>query len=114
MDPGKLNHPDGKMTFVKTTTTKVAGGGQSESQNNVCTRSIALRPKKTTDVDEARQVAADVTHDLLCRYDTQTKTIRGPDHHGVLGTRTFEIVGTPIDIEERHEFLQFQVKERVL
>ena len=109
---GQLVHPDGKLTIKKHTYAKVAGGGYSDTESTVTTRNARVEPLSTEDLLEAERVGEQLTHRITMRYDSVTKGVTGNDHWFEQGSRTFEIVGSGMDTDERHRELQFKCKER--
>lgn len=109
---GQFMHPDGKLTVKKHTYADTAGGGWSDSGSTVTTRNARVEPVSTEEILEAKQVGEQLTHKITMRYDSVMATVTGVDHHFELGGRTFEIVGSPMDTDERHRQLQFKCRER--
>lgn len=60
---------------------------------------------------EAQQVKADITHKLIVRQGAAYAAL-GADDRVTLGTRTFDIVGPPIDPDGRGREWQLTVLER--
>jgi len=112
-DVGMLaRHPDGKITVKKHTFSDAAGGLVSDSESTVTTRRAWIRPLSDRAIDEARQVGEEVTHEIYLRYDSTSKAFYGSTHWFELGSRIFEIAGSPRDVDEEHRFLRFLCRER--
>lgn len=110
---GQLLHPDGKVTIKKSTYADSLDGTFSETPSTVGTRRAKIEPLSTEDRYEAMQLNEDVTHRVIVRRDSTTKTIEGKSHWFELGSRRFDIIGGPMDMGEEHRFIEFRVKERV-
>ena len=109
---GQLKHPDGILTIVKHTYADTDNGGFSDTQSTLTTRNAGIRPMSAEEVLEAKQIGEQVTHTITMRYDSVTSTVTGKNHHFVLGSRTFEIVGSGMDTDERHRQIEFKCRER--
>ncbi len=112
MEPGKLLIPEGKVTIKKDTPSHVAGGSWETAESTVATRRASIRPKSPEEIWEAHQVGEQVSHDIMMRYDTTLAAVTGKEHFIELGSRTFTIVGSPFDVDEKHRQLRFVCLER--
>ncbi|NBW11015.1 MAG: head-tail adaptor protein [Caulobacteraceae bacterium] len=64
-------------------------------------RSCSIATQGSREFLRAGQVAADVTHLVLMRYDSVTRAL-SPRHRLVLGTRIFNIASEPVDLDDKH------------
>lgn len=76
---------------------------------------IRIRPLQGRDLERARQVDPRVSHDVTLRYwrDYPTDLAGGRARlvYHDLSDRMFEIIGPPIDVDERHVELRLLCKE---
>lgn len=112
MEPGKLLIPEGPVTIKKRTYADAAGGDWTTVESTVTTRRASIRPKTPLEIWEALQSDEQVSHDITMRYDSTLTAVTGKDHFIVLGSRTFEIVGSPFDVDEKHRQIRFVCLER--
>lgn len=74
-----------------------------------------LTPLRARDLERARQVDPRISHEVTVRYwQNYPADLDGGRarliYHDV-ADRVFEIIGPPIDIDERHEFLTLTCRE---
>lgn len=71
-----------------------------------------VEPLTGRELDRAQMIDPRATHLVTLRYRTDIRARQTVTYHdGMQGDRTFEIVGPPIDPDERHRELQLTCKE---
>ena len=76
----------------------------------VATAWAAIRPVGATETLAAAQLQSGQTHVITVRYRPALAAIRG-ECWFQMGTRIFNIVGLPANIDEANTWLRFQAKE---
>lgn len=104
---GKMRHRLVVTTITETQETTLGSWTQAEATDS--TRWASIEPITASERLNAGQVIPEATHVIRMRYNTAVVAT------AVLkkGSREFEVVGPPIDIDERRKVLEFMVKELV-
>lgn len=89
-------------------------GTTTRTPSVVATRKATIRPLSSRELYEARQIGAESTHSVSVRYDPVTAAVLGTTHwlEPTIGSRVFEIVGVPLNVQERNMFIEAQCKVR--
>jgi SPP1 family predicted phage head-tail adaptor len=107
MDPGKLRHLVTLQQPSETTT----GGETARSWSDVAEVSAAIEPISSREYFLASQPRADVTHRVTIRYRAGIQSTRRIVWKEGNTTRTLNLLGPPIDREERHAWLELMCGE---
>jgi len=115
MMPRVVPRPLGVQVAIKKNTYAAQhDGSTARTPSVVATRHATLRPMTSRELFDARQIGAESTHMVRFRYDSVTKDALGKDHwlEPTIGTRKFEIVGSPRNEGERNMFIVAECKVR--
>lgn len=106
MNPSKLRH---RITFQKQTETQNDYGEEIKEWVNVVTVWASINPISAKEFFAAEKMNSEVSHKINLRYIRQ-HTIT-PDMRIKFGERYFELIGPPINFQERNIELQLLCKE---
>lgn len=109
VEAGKLNQ---RWTLEEPVSTTNELGEVVQSWQPVAEVWANIRPLRTADVIRARAAQLETTHAVTIRYrDDINGTWRLTRTKSDGSQRTLNIVGQPIDVDERHEALEMQCVE---
>lgn len=106
MNPGKLRH---RITFLRKVKEKNEVGDTVLVERPWKTVWASVEPLKGREYFEARKIQSEATHKIIIRYLTGVT----PDMKIEFKGRIFDIEGPPINPEERNEYLEMYVIEKV-
>lgn len=93
---GALRHT---VEIWEETETRDAAGGVVKTWSKKATRKAAIEPLKGREFFEAQQLGAEITHKVTMRY---YDGLDSTDHRLRFGTRVFNIMAPPINVDERN------------
>lgn len=105
-----------RVTIQRRTEASDGHDGVTETWSTVYRRvSAKVQPLSGRDLERARQIDPRISHDVTLRYwQSYRSDLDGGRarlvHHGVEDV-TLEIVGPPIDVDGRHEWLRMPCRE---
>lgn len=101
---GKLNR---RITFQCMGTVKDDMGQTKSEWRDFKTVWATVKPYKSSESGFMSKLKPEVTHRIYVRFRSDITSEMRIKYRG----RIFEIVGSPLDIEERHELLEIQAQE---
>lgn len=107
MNPNKLHH---KITFQRASSTVADFGHRVDGWTNIATVFADVRPMGSNERMAAMQMQSGGTHVVTVRYQSDLESLTGKDRV-LFGSRTFNIVGLPRNIDERNRVLAMDVTE---
>jgi len=107
MNPNKLVH---KITFQRPLSTVADFGHRVDTWTDIATVFADVRPMGSNERVAAMQMQSGGTHIVTVRYQSNLCSVTGKDRI-LFGSRTFNIVGLPRNIDERHRVLAMDVTE---
>lgn len=107
MNPNKLHH---KITFQRPSSTAGDFGHRVDGWTDIATVFADLRPMGSNERMAAMQMQSGGTHVVTVRYQSNLCSLTGKDRI-LFGSRTFNIVGLPRNIDERNRVLAMDVTE---
>ena len=105
-----------RVTIERRTETSDGHDGVTEAWATVYRRAAAkVQPLSGRDLERARQIDPRISHDVTLRYwQTHRADLDGGRvrlvHHGIEDV-TLEIVGPPLDVDGRREWLRMPCRE---
>lgn len=107
MDPGRLRN----QVEVRAPGARTSDGGGGYTRRYRPTYGakwdVEIRPLQGTERLRAMQTQANATHQITGRYRSDVTSATQLVHEG----RKFKVVAPPVDMEERHEWLQLLCRE---
>lgn len=104
VDIGKLNK---RITFQQIMTDTDEMGRDKVSWTDYKTIWATVKPYKSSEYNFMGKLRPDATHRFYVRYRSDIT----PDMRILYHGRTFAIMGSPLDLDEKHELLEIQAEE---
>ncbi len=96
-----------KVTLISLSRTRDAYGQSTVSTATVADFYMSIQPLRGQERILSMQVQPEATHKLRMLYDSRISA----ESRLLFGTRTFEVLGPPINIDERGRELELTCKE---
>lgn len=104
MNPGKLRH---KIDIQELASIPDGGGGKQEAWVTFLSAWASIDPLSGRELFAAMQIQSTASHKIKMRYRPGITA----KHRIVFGTRIFNIIAPPMDIEERHIEIHLMCEE---
>jgi len=108
MNPGGLRH---RITFQRKTEAQNDYGEEIDDWVDIKTVWASVNPLSTREIFAAEKTFSEVSHKIVMRYIPGLKIT--PDMRIKFGDRIFELIGPPINPQEKNAELQLLCKELV-
>lgn len=106
IDSGSLNK---RITIQKVTRMDDLQGGYATTYTNRTKAWAQIRAITARATDQYEQMTPEILHRIIIRYRSDVKVT----DRVLVGTRVFELLGPPINVDEQGAYLQLECREVV-